>query len=216
MIVIASSDPKLVHRCNLALRKKYPLHVVNQKSALIHAIASLKPRVLVLDADLPRLRAVRDLPNIQSLSPSTKILLLSAFPTKREGFNALKAGARGYASQKVKEAQIAKAVALLMKNDLWFPRATLAEFVDETVAGDHRRLAAPREIAELDGLSPRRRQIAELAARGISNRDIASRLNVSPAAVKAQLTQIFRHLKVAGRLQLVLLLAGQIVGNQHF
>jgi hypothetical protein len=74
MILIASNNPKLVNRWSRSVRKKYPFYTVSQKTALIRAMSSLKPPVLILDVGLPRLRAARELPDIQKLSPLTKIL----------------------------------------------------------------------------------------------------------------------------------------------
>ena len=98
MVVIASNNPKLVNRWSRALKKKYELYFVNQKSSLLRSIGNIKPRVLLVDVSLPRLRIVRDLPNIQKLSPATRILVLFESPTPKDGISVLKAGARGYAN----------------------------------------------------------------------------------------------------------------------
>jgi DNA-binding NarL/FixJ family response regulator len=85
MILIACNDPKLVDRWSRALREKYPLYSVNQKTALLRAMSSLKPRLLIVDVGLPRLRTVRELPAIQQLSPLTKVVVISDRPTTSEG-----------------------------------------------------------------------------------------------------------------------------------
>jgi DNA-binding response OmpR family regulator len=85
MILIACGDPKLVNHWGQALREKYPLYSVSQKTALVRALSSLKPRILILDIHLPRLRAVGELPAIQGLSPLTKIVVISDRPTTGEG-----------------------------------------------------------------------------------------------------------------------------------
>jgi DNA-binding NarL/FixJ family response regulator len=114
MILIASHDQKLVNRWSRALQKKYELYFVNQKSSLLRSIGTIKPRVLLLDIDLPRLRVTKELPNIQDLSPPTKILVLSASPTTKEGIAVLKAGAKGYAGQMINAVQVEKAVTALI------------------------------------------------------------------------------------------------------
>jgi len=89
MILIACNDPKLVDRLSRTLREKYPLYSVSQKTSLVRALSSLKPRILIVDVSLPRLRAVRELSSIQELSPLTKIVVISDRPTTGEGVSGL-------------------------------------------------------------------------------------------------------------------------------
>jgi two-component system nitrate/nitrite response regulator NarL len=214
MIVIASSNQKLVNRWSRSLRKKYPIHTVSQKTALIRAITSLKPRVLILDVGLPRLRAGRELPDIQELSPVTKIFVLSASPTTKEGIGVLKTGAKGYASPQISAPHLEKAVRAMLRDEVWAGRKMLAEFIAQTVSENRARASAPKSNSALNTLSARKRQIADLISRGAANKDISDQLNISEAAVKAQLTQIFRRFGVSNRLQLALQLASQIRGKQ--
>ena len=52
------------------------------------------------------------------------------------------------------------------------------------------------------GLTPTERQVAELAAEGVTNREIATRLFVSPKTVEANLARAYRKLGIATRAQL--------------
>jgi DNA-binding NarL/FixJ family response regulator len=213
MVVIASNNPKLVNRWSRALKKKDELYFVNQKTSLLRSLGNIKPRVLLLDVGLPRLRVVRELPDIQKLSPSTKILVLFESPTTKDGISVLKAGAKGYANQNLSAANLEKSVTSLIRNQLWARRGVLADLFVQLHSENRRRASLPRSIGVLDGLSPRKRQIAELVAQGIGNRDISARLGISEAAIKSQLTQIFRRFKVSNRLQLALQLASEIRGG---
>jgi DNA-binding NarL/FixJ family response regulator len=214
MVVIASNNPRLVKRWSRALQKKYQLYFVNQKSSLLRSIVDIKPRALLLDANLPRLRAVRELPDIRELSPVTKILVLSASPTTKEGIGVLKTGAKGYASPQISAPHLEKAVRAMLRDEVWAGRKMLAEFIAQTVSENRARASAPKSNSALNTLSARKRQIADLISRGAANKDISDQLNISEAAVKAQLTQIFRRFGVSNRLQLALQLASQIRGKQ--
>src|SRR5215813_3191520 len=110
MIVIASGDPKLANRWSRALGGKYPFYTVSQKTALVRAVSTLKPRLLILHTGFPHLRVGRELPAIKGLSPLTKILVLSGSPKTSEGVYALKAGAKGYCSQNINSSLFRKAV----------------------------------------------------------------------------------------------------------
>ena len=64
------------------------------------------------------------------------------------------------------------------------------------------------EVNNLDDLTKRERQVAQAVADGLSNREIALRLNISERTVKARLTSVFQKLDVRDRVQLALLLRG--------
>ena len=205
MIVIACSDPKLVNRWNRALGKKYPSYTVSQKTALVRAVSSLKPSLLILHIGFPRLRVGRDLPAIQGLSPLTKVLVISDSPTTSEGISVLKAGAKGYCSSHINAALFKKAVKTVLQNELWAGRKIVTKLVEEMIAHSRHEMLAVRSPLSFDALSARKRQIADLVIKGDTNKEIASRLNISEATVKSHLTGIFRRLQLSGRLGLALL-----------
>jgi DNA-binding CsgD family transcriptional regulator len=78
-----------------------------------------------------------------------------------------------------------------------------------TLAGQARRAlltagARPRRatLRGSDALTPSERRVAELAARGMTNREVADELFVTPKTVEAHLTQAFRKLEVSSRAEL--------------
>lgn len=62
-----------------------------------------------------------------------------------------------------------------------------------------------RSAAWAEGLTRRERQIVDLLLKGLSNKEIASRLSVSERTIKNQLSALHRKTKVRGRLELALL-----------
>ena len=207
MILIASNNPKLVTRWSRSLRGKYTSCVVSHKSALTQTLNSLKPRVLLLDVGLPRLRAARDLPSIQRLSPGTKIIVLSDTLRQNEAIAVLKAGAKGYCNHTISGALLQKATKAVIRRELWAGRKIVSELVEQMISTDNRRGILPTGKINIDGLSPRKRQIAALVVEGIINKEIANRLNISEATVKSHVTGIFRRFKVSRRLELERLFA---------
>lgn len=83
----------------------------------------------------------------------------------------------------------ARALALAAGAGAWVARA------DTELARTHVRETPT-------GLTPTERQVAELAAAGVTNREIASRLFISPKTVEANLARAYRKLDISSRAQL--------------
>jgi len=73
--------------------------------------------------------------------------------------------------------------------------------------GEHARVGLRRSRSAGDGLTPSEARVAELAAKGLTTREIANELFVSPKTVEANLTRIYRKLGVRSRAALATRLA---------
>ncbi|MGH7927936.1 MAG: LuxR C-terminal-related transcriptional regulator [Candidatus Binatia bacterium] len=205
MILIASNTPKLAMRWTRALRGKNATCLVNQKTALEESLSGLKPHVLLFDIGLSRLRVARELPTLQGLSPATKIIVISDSCSPGEALAVLKAGAKGYCSHDISCVLLQKAIRAVLRGELWAGRQIISELIAEMISPGNRRIL-PREDTRLDGLTARRQQVAALILDGAGNKEIANRLSITEATVKAHVTGLFRQFNVGKRLELARLL----------
>ncbi|WP_370961723.1 AAA family ATPase [Amycolatopsis sp. cg9] len=92
----------------------------------------------------------------------------------------------------------------------WGTAAALEALRDRGAAGSRRAVPAPRRPADPlpaprfpvprpDALSPAERDVAELAARGLANREIARELSIALRTVELRLTKVYRKLGLKGR-----------------
>jgi two-component system, NarL family, nitrate/nitrite response regulator NarL len=209
MVLIACANRILRKQWARSLGERFSVREAEDRAALEKSIASQKPSFLLLDLSLPQLGGVGALPEIQFLSPSSKIILLTSAPDDGEAIDALKAGAKGYCNKDVDPALLLKAVEVVEKGEIWVGRKIIPNLLEELTSITERqeRYSALPAAADFDGLTPRERQIAQFVGDGFSNKEIASRLNISDRTVKAHLTSIFRKLKTFDRLRLALLVA---------
>jgi DNA-binding NarL/FixJ family response regulator len=182
------------------------IHEVTGRAELEKSLAELNPSVLLLDLALPQLGGIRGVPAIHRMNPSTKVILLTNTLNEREGIAALKAGARGYCPKDINPFLIKKAVEQVQKGEIWVGRYLIPHLLEELSALTERRRKASLSNPDrrLEVLSPREREIAHLIGGGASNKEIASRLNVTERTVKAHLTAVFRKLGFSDRLRLAL------------
>lgn len=206
VVLIASPIAGVRSQWSEGLEDKFPLYEVAERPSLERSMSNLRPAILILDLALPGLGGVEGTPAIQRLSPLTSIILMTSTSNDREGLAALKAGARGYCNLDMDPQLLKKAVSVVIKGEIWVARNVFAPLLEELTSLTERRHKEfpPNLDTRLDRLTPREREIAQLVGGGASNKEIAGRLNITEATVKAHLTAIFRKLGLSDRLGLAL------------
>jgi two-component system, NarL family, nitrate/nitrite response regulator NarL len=194
----------------------FEIQHVGNRSALQRAVFKTKPSVLLLDLNLDDLEGIKGLIAVQRLSPMTKIIALTSSSDESERLRALEAGARGYCDPDTDPVLMKRAVQIVQKGEIWAQRSAMLHLIKELSArNQYWELASRGKTVEksprtndssLDGLTSRELEIAKLVNQAFSNKEIARLLNIAEGTVKAHLTVIFRKLRVADRVALVLLM----------
>jgi DNA-binding NarL/FixJ family response regulator len=211
VILIASPDAQLRARWRRIFRGRFLAYEAGDKREFDHALTNLKPAVLLLDLRLQRLGGIRGLTPIQRLSPLTRIIVFSNAPKINEELSALKLGAKGYSKRDISPALLKKAVVVIQRGEVWTGRKIIQSLLEEVgvLRRDKQRVVSAEPKSPIDQLTARKKEIARLINENASNKQIAARLGISEATVKAHLTEIFRKLKITDRLQLAVLMAVQ-------
>ena len=151
-----------------------------------------KPDVVVLDVEMPVMGAAEAMEMMLNISPRPRILIVTMFDNPRLVRELLASGASGYL---VKSASLEELLAAV--------RAAAKEPSDP--GRDNVILAVPRgllqRLEERDDGEPsgRELEILLLAARGLSNRQIAASLTLSEATVKRHLANLYAKMDVGSR-----------------
>lgn len=135
------------------------------------------------------------------------LCVLSYAPDSREAFQALEAGARGYAHALSPPPLLRQMEVVTNNQGIWVPPELLAQ----VVGGAFRALGGQAAL-HADTLAPlteRERAVALAVADGHTNKEVARRLGITERTVKAHLGAVFRKLGVRDRLQLILRLSHQ-------
>lgn len=161
---------------------------------------------LLLDAALPGLpdwsaRSCGDLFN------RMQVLVLSAHPSDAQGQHALMQGASGYAHALSPVEYIHTMLQTIEQGNIWTGRSLLQRLLHNI----EQRLPpppSPQQSTWASALTAREQTVAQLAALGRSNPDIAAQLGITERTVRAHLSAIFDKLQVSDRLQLALKVHG--------
>jgi len=160
----------------------------------------LHPDVVIMDIAMPRLNGIEATKRIKVLHPAISILILTAYDNDQYIFAILEAGAAGYLLKNVRGRELIDAIrAVYAGESVLYP--TIARRVIRQLVSP---VSSTTEAQTIEPLSEREMEVLRLAAKGISNKDIAEHLFISPRTVQAHLGNIFNKLGVGSRTEAIL------------
>jgi DNA-binding NarL/FixJ family response regulator len=161
----------------------------------VRLIPEWGPQVVLMDIQMPRMSGVECTAQLKRLLPELQIIILTVYEDTDTIFKALRAGACGYLLKRCAPEEILSAI-----------RDILQGGAPMTSAIARKLVAAFQEPAETPAtpLSAREREILDLLAKGLSNKEIGARLNLSPFTVKNHLARVFEKLHVRCRTEAVM------------
>lgn len=212
--ILVVDDQDLVRSGFKAILSSYDgLAVVGEARDGAEAVAraqELRPDVVLMDIRMPQkdgIEATRDITG-NPLLAGTHVLVLTTFDIDEYVFDALAAGASGFLLKDADPDDIAAAIRVVAAGDALIQPSVMRRLVETFVAARPRagwgtagRGDALR--AALATLTDREREILMLAARGLSNDEIAADLVISPATVKTHLARVMAKTDAHDRAQLV-------------
>jgi two-component system response regulator NreC len=187
--ILLADDHRMVRQgFKLILQSQEDMEVVgeagNGREALEQA-AVLQPDVVVMDVTMPELNGIEATRRLRVTAPHAHVLALSVH---REGVyvrEIIRAGAEGYILKESADTELLAAVRAVSEGNSY-----LSPEVAGAVLKDYRRQA----MNPLDLLSPREREILQLIAEGMTNKDVASRLSLSVYTIDGHRTRIMEKL----------------------
>ncbi|TDC73120.1 response regulator [Streptomyces hainanensis] len=168
----------------------------------VAAVRRTRPDVVLMDIRMPELDGLEATRRILTGAPGEpRVIMLTTFDLDRYVYAALSAGASGFLLKDVPPEHLVAAVRLVRSGD-----ALLAPSITRRlVARFARRDGAPAAIhRDLAALTPRELQVLGLLARGLSNAELAGRLQLSEATVKTHVARVLAKLRLRDRAQAVI------------
>lgn len=156
-----------------------------------------RPDIILLDVDLPGMSGLMLVRELAPRLPGTQIVMLSANGDERAVVEAMRHGAAGYLTKDLGPEALLRAVRGLRTGDLAMSRAmaarTLRRFMEGagSIAGD--------QLQTVEALSPRELDVLARLADGLTDRQIAEALVISPRTVETHVSNILRKLDVRNR-----------------
>ena len=166
----------------------------------VQLVTDLKPDVVILDIAMPKLNGIEATRQIKVINPRTGVLILSAYDDDEYVFALLKAGAAGYLLKSVSGDELIRAVKAIHNGEPVLDPAIAKKVMNYFKFQN--KIPAVKEDTE--HLSDRELDIIKLAAKGLTNKDIADKLHLSYRTVEGHMRDVFNKLGVGSRTEAVL------------
>lgn len=158
--------------------------------------AAVRPDVVLMDMRLADGDGAQATAEVLAVSPSSRILVLSASDEREDVLQAVKAGATGYLVKSASKQELGDAVRATADG-----RAVFTPGLAGLVLGEYRRIAQDPG-PETPSLTERETEILRYVAKGLTAKQIAARLSLSHRTVENHVQATFRKLQVANRVEL--------------
>jgi DNA-binding NarL/FixJ family response regulator len=165
----------------------------------VRLAASHRPDVALMDIAMPKLNGIEATKEIKEIAPATAVLILTAYDDDQYVFALLEAGAAGYLLKNVRGRDLVEAIRSVHAGESALHPAIARKVIDH-----YTRVASPpAEASRSVQVSDRELDVLRLAAKGMSNRDIARSLHLSERTIQAHLSTIFTKMQVGSRTEAV-------------
>jgi DNA-binding NarL/FixJ family response regulator len=160
----------------------------------------VRPDVVVMDMQLCDGTGAQATVEVLTVSPASRVLVLSASDERADVLEAVKAGATGYLVKSASKIELAEAVRATAAG-----RAVFTPGLAGLVLGEYRRIAQQPDTVRagvpVPSLTERETEILRHVAKGLTAKQIAERLSLSHRTVENHVQATFRKLQVANRVE---------------
>lgn len=199
MRVLLVDDHALVRSAIRQALEAPDIDVVGEAVSAEQAIeiaTRLRPHLVLMDIDLPGLSGIEAVRELAPRLPSTRFVMLTVSTDRRDLLDAIRHGAAGYLTKDLSGDALLRSVRGIRRGDLPMSRAHAALVVEQLARGP-RRGADADDVAE--ALSAREREVLHLLAEGLTDREIAGALAISPRTVESHVSSLLHKLGVRNR-----------------
>lgn len=195
-VVLADDHPLVLRGLQDLLTAHSHVNVVavcSDGGSALTAVRGLKPDLIVADVNMPVLDGLAILTAVIGEKLATKVVFLTASLADHQIFDAIAKGVHGIVLKDAAPDTLLDCIESVASGNRWLR--------SEHVGPALKREAARREEGRrlFESLTAREREIAELAAEGMSNKHIARRLGILEGTAKLHLHNIYQKLNISNR-----------------
>jgi len=194
-ILLADDHNIMRDGLRLLLERQPGFEIVGEASDGRHALSlaqEFRPDVAIIDIAMPGLNGIEATRRITETCPQTGVIILSMHCDESYVIRSLKAGARGYLLKDSARADLISAIRAVTQAKTYFS-PKISQILQEDYIQE---LAQKGQDDSYDLLTDREREVLQLIAEGLANKEIANKLNLSVYTVDTHRSHILRKLNL--------------------
>jgi two-component system, NarL family, response regulator LiaR len=200
--IIIADDHTVVRTGTRQILEQEPdLKVVGEAANGAEAVElekKLRPDIAIVDISMPVMDGIEVTRRIKEINPATAVLILSVYDNDEYVFALLEAGAAGYLLKDTSGQELVNAVRAVYRGE-----SVLHPVIARKVVNRFKP-SADEKKEPVKVLGDREMEVLQLAAKALSNREIADTLGLSLYTIEAHMRHIFTKLKVGSRTEAVM------------
>lgn len=202
-ILLADDHPLLRQSIRNVLENQPDFQVVGEAGDGKEAIRladELQPDVVIMDIGMPEIDGLEATRRIKASYPQMVVLVLTVHSDDEYVVGILQAGAAGYLTKSVLGEEVVQAIHGVLAGETVMSPSIAQQLLKHAA----RYPTKPVPLNAGEKLSVKELEIIKLAARGMSNKEIAAELGLSLRTVKGHLAEVFSKLQVGSRTEAVI------------
>jgi len=199
-VLVADDHPTFREGLCYFLRNEGDIEIVAQPvdgQETVRLAKEFIPDVAIIDIAMPVINGIEAARQIKEACPTIAILMVSAYDYESYLIGAIRAGAAGYMLKTAHVSEIISAIRLLCSDEAVFNLKSITKVLDRITVNNGEKRGSV-------GLHQREVEILKQAARGLSNKHIAEKCNISQRTVQTHLSNAFRKLKAGSRTEAII------------
>jgi len=205
--LLLADDHAIVRRgLQLFLKTQPDFELVGEAATgqeVLERVAELQPDIVLMDLHMPVVNGIEATRQIKASHPAVKVIVLTSFSDHDHVLPAVKAGAKGYLLKDIEPDELAKSIRQVYAGKVEL-HPDVAGLLLEQIANPEDS-APERNATPFDELTAREREVLQLIASGLTNKEIAAALFITEKTVKTHVSHILEKLGLSDRTQAAIL-----------
>lgn len=201
--ILLAEDHTIVREGTRALiQRESDMEVIGEAADGIQAVqmtGKLRPDLVIMGIMMPNLNGIEATKQIKAKYPDTAILILTAYDDDRYIFDLLDANISGYLLKTVCARDLISNIRAVCSG-----KQVLQPSIARKVIEGYYKATKPGSLGMTGPLTKKEMDVLRLAARGITNKEIADELNLKVQTVRSRLKKTFKKLNVSSRTEAVM------------
>ena len=199
-ISLFSSKRSVLNYWQKHIDDKYTIRVYDSLTELYIDLDEAQPDIILFDYNTDISDVEELLAYIKANNTGTYIMVLNSHPLFSEGARLLRQDAKAFMNAYAKPENLNQAIEIVLKGNIWLYPEFIQAMIKQSIFSEI------EESNIMQELSPRQREIAEMVAMGMSNKEIAKLADITEQTVKTHLKTIYEKVDVHTRLELAIMI----------